>query len=405
MQPRTPGLLLVFRPVIGRSQRANIPHVPGASEAHRRFGVGKRGVIMGVLAAVALIMTGCMNGPMSTFEASGHFARSADRLFEYVFVIVAIVFVLVEGGIVWCLFKYREKPGDALPVQIHGHTKAEVIWTVIPAVILAGVAIPTVKMIFDFAAVPPAATRINACVTGHQWWWEYQYVKKNTEACPKTGNVDANTVSVTTANELHIPINTPVYLTLQSIDVIHSFWAPQLNGKQDLIPGHSNHITIEADKPGVYLGQCSQYCGLSHANMRLRVIAETRSDYNNWLAGQEQPAAVPTDPSAVAGMNLFLNGRNGQGYFASKQLPACASCHTIDGLNVNGLQALGTKGPNLTHLQSRLYFAGDTFKLDNQDLKSWLENPPAMKPGSIMPNLGLTQPEISNLIAFLDTLK
>ncbi|MGH2719887.1 MAG: cytochrome c oxidase subunit II, partial [Actinomycetota bacterium] len=262
-----------------------------------------------------------------------------------------------------------------------------------------------VKMIFDFAAVPPAATRIDACVTGHQWWWQYQYMKTNSEACPETGNPDANTVIVTTANELHIPINTPVYLTLQSIDVIHSFWVPQLNGKQDLVPGHKNHITIEADKPGVYLGQCSQYCGLSHANMRLRVIAQTRSDYNAWVAAEEQPAQTPTDSTALAGMQMFFNGRNGQGYFANKNDPACATCHTINGLTDNGLVAVGTKGPNLTHLQSRLYFAGDTFQLNNADLRSWLTDPPAMKPGSIMPDLGLTQSEITQLIAFLDTLK
>ncbi|HLI57287.1 MAG TPA: cytochrome c oxidase subunit II [Actinomycetota bacterium] len=362
-------------------------------------------MVVAILGACALILTGCLSGPMSSLDAHGHFARSANRLFEDVFVIVVIIFVLVEGAIVWFLIKYREKPGDPLPVQIHGHTRAEVVWTVIPALILAGVAIPTVKMIFDFAAVPPAATRIDACVTGHQWWWEYQYMKTNSDACPHTGNVDPTTVSVTTANELHIPINTPVYLTLQSIDVIHSFWVPQLNGKQDLVPGHSNHITIEADTPGVYLGQCSQYCGLSHANMRLRVIAETRSDYDAWLAGQEQPGTVPADPTAAAGMQLFLNGRNGTGYFANKSDPACSGCHTIDGLTVNGVQALGTKGPNLTHLESRLYFAGDTFQLTDANLKSWLKDPPAMKPGVDMPDLGLTQTEITELIAYLDTLK
>lgn len=387
--------------MIGRPKRANIP-----SEVQASRGTSRRGkIVLAVLAACTLILTGCLNGPMSSLDAQGQFARSANRLFEDVFVIVVIVFVLVEGAIVWFLFKYREKPGDPIPVQIHGHTRAEVIWTVIPALILAGVAIPTVKMIFDFAAVPPAATRIDACVTGHQWWWEYQYMKTSSETCPHIGNVDASTVSVTTANELHIPIKTPVYLTLQSVDVIHSFWAPKLNGKQDLVPGHSNHITIEADKPGVYLGQCSQYCGLSHANMRLRVIAETRSDYNAWLSAQEQPGAVPTDPQALAGMQLFLNGRNGSGYFANKSDPACSGCHTIDGLSVNGVQALGTKGPNLTHLESRLYFAGDTFQLTDANLHSWLENPPAMKPGVDMPDLGLTQGEISDLIAYLDTLR
>jgi cytochrome c oxidase subunit 2 len=349
------------------------------------------------LAILALVMTGCLTGPMSSLDAAGTYARSADHLFEDVFYIVVLVFVLVEGAIVYFLIKYREKPGDPLPVQIHGHTKAEAIWTVIPAIILAAVAIPTIKMIFDFARVPPASTRIDACVTGHQWWWEYQYMKTTSDGCPAGGQVGSD-VSVTTANELHIPIKTPIYLTLNSVDVIHSFWVPRLNGKQDVVPGHTNHITIEADFPGTYLGQCSQYCGLSHANMRLRVIAMTRSDYDAWVSAQEQPAVTPTDPTALAGMNLFMNGANGTGKFALGN--ACSSCHTINGTN-----AFGTVGPNLTHVQSRQAFAGDILAMNNANLTLWLQNPPKEKPGSDMPDLGLSSDQITELVAYLDTLK
>lgn len=395
-------LLLVFRLVIGRPKGVIVPSVANSGSTHPeiRAAAPRRRLAVAAAVVLSLLATGCLNGPMSSLHASGPYTASANRLFEDVFYIVVLVFVLVEGAIVFFLFKYRERPGDPMPVQIHGHTKAEFIWTVIPAVILAAVAIPTIKMIFDFAAVPPASERIDACVTGHQWWWEYQYMKTTSDACPAGGIADPNVVSVTTANELHIPVGKKVYLDLRSVDVVHSFWVPQLNGKQDLIPGHTNHITIEADKPGVYLGQCSQFCGLSHANMRLRVIAMTPADYQNWLMSEEQPAATPTSTDAQAGLQLFLGGRDGTGHFASAQQPACSNCHTIDGTS-----AAGVMGPNLTHLEARLYFAGDTFPLTNANLVQWLTNPPAMKPGVDMPDLGLTPTEINELVAYLDTLK
>src|SRR5258708_8598400 len=158
--------------------------------------------------------------------AAGDPARRADHLFGKVFIIVVIVFVLVEGAIVYFLIKYRERPGQEAPVQIHGHSKAEAIWTIIPAVILAGVAIPTVKLIFDFAKEPPASTRIDVCVTGHQWWWQYVYAP----TCSSPGTTGPEG-TVTTANEMHIPVGRPAYLTLNSVDVIHASSAPNLTAK------------------------------------------------------------------------------------------------------------------------------------------------------------------------------
>lgn len=355
-------------------------------------------LVLGGLATLCLFLTACFNGPQSTLHASGSYARSANRLFEGVFIIVVIIFVLVEGAIVLFMLKYRERDPSDLPVQIHGHTRAEVIWTVIPAVILAGVAIPTVKMIFDFARVPAKAQRIDVCVTGHQWWWEYQYVKNPGDACPAQGLPSAD-VAVTTANELVIPTQKDVFLTLNSIDVIHAFWVPQLNGKQDVEPGHTNHMTIEADSPGTYYGQCSQYCGMSHANMRLRAVALTPDAYQSWLTQQAEPAVTPTATDAQAGLDLFLNGTNNTGFFASKNQPACSNCHAIDGTT-----AAGQKGPNLTHVYSRQAFAGDTFDMNTENLKLWLEDPPKMKPGVDMPNLGLTPGQVNDLVAYLETL-
>lgn len=339
-------------------------------------------------------MTACSGGPQDGLAPSGIYARRADNLFGKVFIIVVIVFVLVEGAIVFFLIKYRERTGQEAPVQMHGHSRAEAIWTIIPAVILAGVAIPTVKLIFDFAKAPPAATRIDVCVTGHQWWWQYVYSTK----CPAPGTSGPDG-SVTTANEMHIPVGKPVYLTLNSIDVIHAFWVPKLNGKQDVVPGHTNHMTIEADAPGEFYGQCSQFCGLSHANMRLRVIAESQSDFDAWAAAQKQPAAKP-DPGTLAaqGLDFFINGRS-NGKFPGGG--ACATCHTIGGVP----EAAGITGPNLTHVYSRHAFAGDILDMTDANLRLWLADAPKQKPGSDMPNLGLSTQEIDALLAYLQTLR
>lgn len=362
-----------------------------AERPRRRIGLLAAG-----FGALVLFLTACHGGPQDGLNPAGIFARRADNLFEKVFIIVVIVFVLVEGAIVWFLIKYRERPGGPDPVQIHGHTRAEAIWTIIPAVILAGVAIPTVKLIFDFAKAPPRAERIDVCVTGHQWWWQYVY----SSTCPPPGTTGPQG-SVTTANELHIPVGKPIYLTLNSIDVIHAFWAPRLNGKQDVVPGHTNHVTIEADHPGTFFGQCSQFCGLSHANMRLRVIAQTPDDYQAWLTANAQPAPTP-DPGSLAaqGQDLFLHGRDNSNHF-SFNTNACASCHTIGG--VDG--AAGIVGPNLTHVYSRTGFAGDILTMTDANLRLWLKDAPAQKPGSDMPNLGLTDQEINALVAYLETLK
>jgi cytochrome c oxidase subunit 2 len=386
--------------VIGHPRRrlTSPSEQPGRGRSPRAILVrrGRRPALAAAgFALLCLLLAACSGGPQDGLAPSGIYARRADNLFGKVFIIVVVVFVLVEGAIVFFLIKYREHPGRTDPVQIHGHTRAEAIWTIIPAVILAGVAIPTVKLIFDFAKAPPPANRIDVCVSGHQWWWQYVYAT----TCPPPGT-SGPAGTVNTANELHIPVGKPVYLTLNSIDVIHAFWPPKLNGKQDVVPGHTNHMTIEADTPGTYYGQCSQFCGMSHANMRLRVIAETQSDYDAWVTAQEQPAATPAPGTLAAqGAQLFVQGRNNSGKFPGGG--ACATCHTIGGVS----SAVGITGPNLTHVYSRQAFAGDTLDMNPDNLRLWLTNPPKEKPGSIMPNLGLSNDEITALVAYLQTLR
>lgn len=323
----------------------------------------------------ALLLSGCISedAPMNFLYPEGPQAIEADRLWDVTFGIAAVVFIVVEGALIFILMRYRESNAKGEPKQLHGHTRLELLWTAIPAVILTGIAFMTVPVIFDQAQEPEGALQVE--VVGHQWWWEVNYAN-----------------GVVTANEMHIPVDTPVFLSLKSVDVIHSFWVPKLAGKQDVVPGRVNTMTIEATEPGEYLGQCAEYCGLSHANMRFRVFAYEQADYDQWVADQMQPAAEPDAGLVAEGRELFHTEQ-----FAGGQM--CASCHAIEGTD-----AAGIVGPNLTHVADRTRFAGSMFELNEENLRAWLEDPPAQKPGSLMPNLELTEEQISALVAYLLSL-
>jgi cytochrome c oxidase subunit 2 len=282
-----------------------------------------------------------------------------------------VVFVLVQGLIVVAIVKFRARPDSPEPQQIHGNTRLEVGWTLVPALILLAVAVPTIKTIFDLAKTP--ANPVNVTVIGHQFWWEYRYTD----------------LGVVTANELRMPAGRPVELTLNSVDVIHSYWIPPLGGKTDVVPGRNNHMHLEADKPGEYLGQCTEFCGASHANMRAKAIAMTPGDFDAWVAGQRAAAATPADGTVAA---------DGMALFATK---GCSGCHTVQGVSA------GVVGPNLTHIASRTTFAGSIFDRNDANLRKWLTNPQAEKPGNAMkiPGAPLTPDEITKLIGYLDSLR
>jgi cytochrome c oxidase subunit 2 len=321
-------------------------------------------------AAAALVVSACDKAhPQTTLNPQGPVAQKMQNLFNPVFWIAVFVFVLVEGLIIFTAVKYRRRSDDERPVQVHGNTRLEVTWTILPALTLAVVGFFTVKTIFEISHVPKNAMQIN--VTGHRWWWEYDY--------PQYG--------IKTGTELHIPAGVPVVLNLTSADVIHNFWPPALVGKLYAIPGRHNQLWFSANHPGTYYGQCAEYCGISHANMRLRVIAQTQSDFNAWVKGQQAPPPAPAaSTDAASGLALF-------------QARGCAGCHTINGISA------GSVGPNLTHLQSRSTFAGGIFNMTPNNLRKWLRNPPAAKPGSVMPNLNLSEEDITKLLAYLETLK
>lgn len=322
-----------------------------------------------------LFLTGCAKNAPQDFmtDLSGPNAKQAWELSAPVFWIAGVIFFIVEIALLVAVFKFRARSDREVPVQVHGNKVLEITWTAIPALILAGVAVPTWFGIFKVAAEPKNA--IDVTVTARQWWWEYEYTD----------------LGVITANELNIPVNRPVRLTLKSIDVIHSFWVPKLAGKIDVIPGRVNTLTLEADEPGTFLGECAEFCAISHANMRMRVIATTPATFDDWVDRQKQNALTPGAGLAQRGAQIF-------------QQKACVGCHAI-----RGTKAASRVGPDLTHVAGRTTFAGATFDFNEENLLEWVSDAPAMKPGAKMPSglreLKLTRDEIRALVAYLLSLE
>ena len=346
-----------------------------------------------LVAVIALSACAGADLPQDTLAPEGPVARKQDSLWNLVFIVAVVVFVLVEALLVLVLVRFRARPGQEgeLPKQTHGNAKLEVLWTIIPALILAFIAVPTVRLIFDLANAPEGALEVR--VVAKQYWWEFEY----------TGDEGKGVV---TANELVIPVDRPVHLTMTSIGqqpddredpgVIHSFWVPKLAGKQDIVPGHTRSLTIEASEPGVsYSGQCAEFCGLSHANMRMAVIAVEAGEFEDYIEEQSSPQQIATTGDAKRGAELFTER-------------TCIGCHAISGYE----GAESRVGPNLTRFAQRKKFAG--YMLDNdinedaENVRAWIADPQEVKPGSQMPDVGLDEKnpqELEDIIAFLRTLK
>jgi len=252
---------------------------------------------------------------------------------------------------------------------VHGHTALEVSWTIAFAVILLIFAIPTIRVIFKTQEAP-AATALRVEVFGKQWWWEFRYPQ----------------LKITTANELHLPKGQTAAFLLNAPDVIHSFWMPQLGGKRDVVPHRVNHITLTPEVSGEYPGQCAEYCGVSHANMRFHVIVHEPAEFERWVKNQQGPPVESTDPLAQQGKTIFSQS-------------TCVGCHTINGISA------GHIGPDLTHFASRKRFAGYLIDSTPDNLAKWIENPDHLKTGALMPNLGMTAEQSKALAAYLLSLK
>lgn len=327
-------------------------------------------LVPALVLVVGLLASGCGAYPQNIFENKSDFAQDLDNLFSKILIAMAVVFFAVEGLLIWVVIRYRRRPGDRLPKQIHGHTTLEIIWTAAPAVVLAFVLVPTTETIFRTQAAPPPGT-LQVNVIGHQFWWEFEY--------PELG--------VITANEVHMPVGQRITFNETSADVIHSFWVPALGGKRDVVPGRVNRLSWTPNATGTFPGQCAELCGYSHANMRLRAVVESQQDFDAWVAQQKAPAVTPTEPLAVQGAQVF-------------QQRGCAGCHTIA-----GTQAQARVGPNLTHFGSRQTVAAGIMDNTPENLRTWLADPPGVKPGAAMPNLGLNAEELDALVAYLLALK
>jgi cytochrome c oxidase subunit II len=320
-----------------------------------------------------LLLLGCAGPfPQSTLQPHSDFARATDVLFTQIFWWAAGVFVIVEALLVVALIRFRHREGRPAPKPTHGHTLMEIAWTLAPAAILVFVAVPTVRTIFATAGEAPADA-VKVDVIGHQWWWEFRYQE----------------LGLVTANELHVPLGRAVQLSITSADVIHSFWIPPLGGKRDAIPGHVTRIAFRPDQVGEYVGQCAEFCGASHANMRLRVVVDTDTGFGRWATVQLAGPAAPA-PGTLA--------ERGKAVFARS---ACIGCHTIQGVSP------GVIGPNLTHVGGRATIASGLFPNDSAHLARWIADAPSLKPGSLMTRMQppLTDADIAALVAYLESLK
>ena len=382
----------------------------------------------------AVVLAGCAsNAPQDTWAPKGPNAQKIDTLQKPVFAVAGIIGVIVFAVVVIAVIKFKDR-GQPIPHQTHGNPALEITLTIIPALILAVVGVFTFRTVFDLAKTDDTEMIIN--VTGQQWWWEYDYPVQNEYGI---------TQPIITSGQIVFPVGTKVMLRQTSRDVIHSYWIPSLNGKRDAVPGRVHLNRIEANEPGIYAGQCTEFCGLSHANMRMEAIALSKEDFAKWVANQLKPYASPMEATlAKEGETVFLN--------------QCVRCHQVNGLKrADGTAVIAAPdenlvagaAPNLSHLMSRNTFAGAMFDLvtpecrdevwksdsasfgakylagvsedclNQSDLRGWLRNAPAMKPmyanpallastgGKYrgMPNLGLTESDIEKLVAYLLTLK
>jgi len=312
----------------------------------------------------------------SIFAPESTPAKSIFHLSMFVLAITGIIFVVVFTLLVYAVVKFRGGAADPdrEPAQVYGSNQIEMAWTIIPMLIVVVLFIATARVIHAVQDAPKPATAVEVTAIGHQYWWEFRY--------PRLG--------IVTANELHIPVSDPArpqptFLKLLSADTNHSFWIPQLAGKTDLIPNRINQMWTDPYRVGVFLGQCAQYCGTQHAKMLLRVSVDSAEDFDAWVRAQQQPAIQ--DEKAAAGRRIF-------------ETTACINCHAISGTAANG-----RFGPDLTHLMSRVTIASGAAENTKENLRLWIQTPDAIKPGSLMPAMNVSDADLDALVRYMETLR
>jgi cytochrome c oxidase subunit II len=317
-------------------------------------------------------------GPQTTPSILAPVSTPAHEIYGlslFVLLITGAIFVAVTGMLVFVIVKYRSRGPDAghEPAQVYGSVQVELAWTVIPVLIVVVLFLTTARIIFAIQDAPHPRSALDVTVIGHQFWWEFRYPKLN----------------IVTANELHVPVSAqphpaPTFMRLLSADVDHSFWVPQLAGKTDLIPNHPNEMWMDPQKPGLYFGQCAQFCGIEHAKMLIRVYVDTPEQFAAWVKNEQRPAVDVA--TVAAGRQIFST-------------EACVNCHTIE-----GTPAHGTFGPDLTHLMSRATIAAGAADNTPGNLRAWIKDPDTFKPGALMPAMDLSDAQIDQVVAYLSTL-
>lgn len=370
------------------------------------------------------VLLGCMAATCSEAQSGSAFvntnifepvstpAHDVHSLSLFVLLITAGIWVGVSALLIIALVRYRSRPGDKLePPQVFGSTQIELAWTIIPVLLITVLFLGTARMIFAIQDAPKPANALDVIVVGHQFWWEYRY--------PQYG--------IVTANELHVPLSTKehpraTFLKLTSADVMHSYWVPRLGGKTDVLPNRVNEMWFDPEKPGVYLGQCAQFCGPEHAKMLLRVYVDPPDKFAAWIKAQQQTqpelpqgafqtaqapqGALSGGPASVIRENRqqtneaqgaqAQDARTGQMVFEQQ---ACVNCHTVKGTMANGRY-----GPDLTHLMSRDTIGSGILPNTRENLLQWINDPNDAKPGCLMPAMHLTDQQNAQITAYLLTL-
>jgi cytochrome c oxidase subunit 2 len=357
-----------------------------------------------MLLVIGLLSVGCdYNSEMSTFNTAGPVAEKQALLFNVLLWVMVVVFVLVEGALVYAAIKFRRRPGDPLPKQVHGNTFLEITWTVIPTILILALGVWSVQTLFELDKPPVGSDVLEISATGHQWWFEFEYP-----------DADGDGTFITTANELRVPVNRPVEVNLYSDDVLHSFWIPRLAGKVDMVPTRNNRLWFQSDEIGVFHGQCAELCGRAHALMKFRVQVLSEEDYLAWVSGFGQAPQLSAE--ATQGQQVF----NGEG--------GCVVCHTATGSDspatvdarvqgfLAGIESPIAPGPNLTDLATRETFAAGVLDLNRENLRKWITDPESVKSGNLMSGRAmvyqtedgtskLNQKQVSHLIEYLLSLK
>jgi len=326
-----------------------------------------------------------MSWSASIFDPASPQAEAIQRLALLVLAITGLIFLVVEGVFIYVIVRFRQRAatGTLEPPQVYGSKPIEIAWTAAPAIIVFILTLVTTRTLWEVKTPPPhprsKANALFVTVIGHQWWWEYLYEDYN-----------GRKLGFMTANELHVPAGEagqarPVYMALKSADVCHSFWVPKLAGKTDLIPGRTNQIVFQTDRPDLYVGQCAEYCGSQHANMLLRVVVEPPAEFERWLTNEARPAVE--DAGAREGKAAFL-------------AQSCVNCH-----RVRGTPADGSYAPDLTHLMSRRTLAAGMVANTPENLVRWIDAPGAIKPACLMPAFGLSDRDRNLIVDYLKTLR